>query len=34
VETLDMSSQQVNESLKRHAADATKLITELGLAKQ
>ena len=34
VETLDMSTEQVNESLVRHAADATKLMTDLGLAKQ
>ena len=34
VETLDMSTQQVNESLTQHAADASKLMTDLGLAKQ
>ncbi len=34
VETPDMSTQQVNESLTQHAADASKLMTDLGLAKQ
>jgi len=34
VETIDMSSQQVNESLIRHSADAAKLMTDLGITKQ
>ncbi|HZR03854.1 MAG TPA: tripartite tricarboxylate transporter substrate binding protein [Burkholderiales bacterium] len=34
VETLDMSTQQVNESLVRHAADASKLMADLGISKQ
>ena len=34
VETLDMSTPQINESLARHAAEASKLISGLGSAKQ
>ena len=34
VETLDMTTQQVTDSLARHAAEASKLMSDLGLAKQ
>ena len=34
VETLDMSTQQLSESLVQHAADAAKLMSDLGLPKQ